>query len=352
MGGRALKHLNPSRLSSEEVVNVFNHLQRMYVVAQSQCSLYLVPWIEEKTDHGDIDILVQQYPDDVKTWIEEVLHIPLASCKVNNNIISTPIDVGPGRIAQVDFICADESIAQSDWAHYFFSGGDFGLYMGRVAAAYGYVFAMNGLKLRHDPTKAWSKDIILTKDPKTAAEFLGYAWPLPRFRTHEDLWWYVTSSKLAHPWMFLPSGTNNDNRCRDKQRPSVVKFQKWLEDNITDTDNRPFTTTFHVATCRADKAKEFGLVGAKVMKQQADFEQLKTQNYKFGLGAVKSVLEDKLSTEELGLIMRDMQKFLPDKHTRAWILDRGGEDQQDLVLLAVKNAARFVALSKGHKVKM
>lgn len=63
-GGNALKHLHPVRLSSVEVNELVHHLHRNWQLVDPQ-PLHLVPWVAEKTDHGDVDLLCEAPPETV-----------------------------------------------------------------------------------------------------------------------------------------------------------------------------------------------------------------------------------------------------------------------------------------------
>ena len=58
MGGNALKHLHPVRLTSAEVIDLVHHLHRNWQLVDPR-PLYLVPWVAEKLDHGDIDLICE-----------------------------------------------------------------------------------------------------------------------------------------------------------------------------------------------------------------------------------------------------------------------------------------------------
>lgn len=227
MGGNALKHLNPQRLTSLQVMNV-------YWRVAGACNLHdlgrahLVPWCLDKETHGDVDILVVpngSYDDFVgdvcaELGVEETVR--------NDTVTSCAVPVG-GGIAQVDLIKVEEHHVRHTITY--FAGGGLGMMVGRVAAAYGLVFAMDGLRLRHKAGAPWSIDVKLTNDPFKSLDFLGY-YPSGSFafKSEVECWQYALSSPKAHPAMFTQENTNSENRSRDKGRPNFVRFQQWLRD--------------------------------------------------------------------------------------------------------------------------
>jgi hypothetical protein len=334
LGGNALAHLGVVRVDSGQVAIVYNRIQRQLLLSGLGIHAYLVPWIEDKITHGDIDLLVECSGPQA---IIEALHITGSQWySINGNVISVavPIYNDPARWdsrVQVDFICIQESVAHH---RLYYSGGDFGLLLGRVAAWNGFTFAQEGLRLRHCPELGTDQDILLTTDPVESLTMLGYFDQPPGFSTYEDMWSWVLCSRMAHPDMFLPESTNAENRSRDKQRPMVEKFQKWL---VTQPRDRP-------CHLRMNGEERFALlpprhqkwVDEKLTERQRELDVQHAITDCFGMGAVKKAIG--IEGEQAGPIIRAMQPLLPTKVGRRLLYIQSKETAALLAVLAAKVA--------------
>jgi hypothetical protein len=345
MGGNALKHLHPVRLTSAEVVELVHHLHRNWQLIDAP-PLYLVPWVAEKQDHGDIDLICVAEPETVRRFVAG-LGVTVAAIRTNDRVLSVPMPLPwatDGRLAQVDFICCAATEARA--MRFFYAGGDFGMLLGRVAAWHGLLFGMDGLRYRAERDVPWAADVPLTSEPSEVLAALGYPPTLPWFDTYDRMWRYVLSGPLAGPWMFLPEATNNENRSRDRQRRKINDFQAWLAEHFPDqmTPPAPRRTP---AEARAWVRAHFPAVGIDdvLRRQEAGFTLAKLRTRLLGLGAVEDVLGPGQSPELLGAIVRDMQPLLPERAVRAAAMaDADGWCAQ---IAAARVAAATVAAARG-----
>jgi hypothetical protein len=351
MGGHALKHLAPQRVTSAQAINVFNHLQRSAAV--TGLVLHLVPWIEEKRDHGDIDILTSAPVSYVRAFIRETLGAIVESISVTNGtVISVPFTVTDGFLCQVDFICD----ATTSFYRFYYSGGDFGLLMGRVASWHGLVFAMDGLRLRHNPAYPWSEDITLTDSPEKALMALRYRTVLPQWKTYEDMWQFILSSPMAKPWMFLPESTDAENRSRDRQRAMMPRFASWLgltygENFLHQKEGFYERRTFEQAIDYLTKMgfEAWGDLPNRIEEQRRIWEDKRAEVRSIGLGAVEHVADEPLTQEQMGEIVHEMQAYLPPKEQREIYLRAVGG--QYLMVRLARSVARFLCIKHGYSVK-
>lgn len=356
MGGNALKHLHPVRLTSAEVVEVVHYLQRNW---QLLCPthLYLVPWVAEKADHGDIDLICAAEPELVRRFAT-LMGIDPAAIKQNDTVLSTPVplpwDAGKpdaeagAKIVQVDFICCEPSAAPA--ARFFYAGGDFGMMLGRVAAWHGLVFGMDGLRYRAERGHPWQSDVHLTADPGEILRVLGYPPAMPWFDTYDRLWRYILSTPLAGPWMFMPAATNAENRSRDKQRRKVGDFQEWLSEHFPDqlTAPHPRKTPAEAQLWVEQHFPNIDITAA-LDRQHAAFAYAKLRTRLLGMGAVEDVLGPGHPPELLGDIVREMQSFLPPKPEREAAL-ADPKRWADHIRLA-RAAAAAIAARRGLPVR-
>ncbi|GDY14643.1 hypothetical protein LBMAG53_35210 [Planctomycetota bacterium] len=344
MGGNALKHLHPIRLTSAEVVALVHHLHRNWQLVDAR-PLYLVPWVAEKQDHGDIDLICESNAPTVERFAG-MIGAHVAAISRNDKVLSVPVPVpwDRGRIVQVDFICC--ATAEAPATRFFYAGGDFGMLIGRVAAWQGLVFGMDGLRYRAERDVPWAADVHLTADPSTVLTALGYPAELPWFDTYDTLWRFVLSSPLAGPWMFMPEATNHENRSRDKQRRKVGDFQSWLSEHFSERLSPPAPRRTP-AEARDWVRKHFPAIGIDeaLHLQEARFAYAKLRTRLLGLGAAQSVLSTGHPPELLGKVVHDMQVHLPDKATREEALasPHGWDD----MIGRARAAAALVAAARG-----
>lgn len=348
MGGNALKHLNPLRLTSAEMVELTHHIHRNWQLVHDR-PLYLVPWVAEKQDHGDIDLICEAEPADVLRWVER-MDLDAATIHRNDKVLSIPVplpwsDARPRPVAQVDFICCRSEDAAC--TRFFYADGDFGMLLGRVAAWHGLVFGMDGLRYRADKNVPWQRDVHLCRDPGRILDLLGYPKALPWFDTYDRLWSFVLSSPMAGPWMFMPEATNHENRSRDRQRRKVGDFQTWLGERFAGklTAPAPRKTPAEARAWVKERLPEIDIDGA-IERQVAQRDHEKRITRIFGLDAAADVLEGKHPREVLGKVVQGMQMHLAPKDERlAAIADpRRWADQVRLARAAATAAARRLRL--------
>lgn len=348
MGGNALKHLAPVRLTSAEVIDLVHHLHRNWQLVDHR-PLYLVPWVAEKQDHGDIDVICEASPDTV-TRFAAMVGAEVSSISRNDAVLSVPVplpwDAGLAspRICQVDFICCAPEDATA--TRFFYAGGDFGMLLGRVAAWNGLVFGMDGLRYRAERDVPWQSDVHLTTQPAEILSALGYPAALPWFDTYDRMWRFVLSSPLAGPWMFMPAATNHENRSRDKQRRKVGDFQDWLAENFPDDLAPPAPRLTPAEACAWVRA-HFPLVDidSVLRLQEARFNYAKLRTRLLGMGALESVIGSDHSPETMGEIVHAMQILLPPKAEREAAL-ADSVRWSDMIRLARAAASAMAAARK------
>jgi hypothetical protein len=321
MGGNALKHLNPKRMTSNEIMGVYNHISRLLNIYEIDS--FIVPWVESKEDHGDLDILT--FPKDLNVMPDIILKIfgqkAMDGMIKNDKCYSIPFQINNYEIVQVDIMIHPSSMSRNH-VRLYYTGGDFGLYLGRVAACYGLVFAQEGLRYRANPDNPWENDILLETEPLKSLNVLGYGLP-PRFKEEEDMWSYVLSSKLAKPWMFLPNSTNAENRSRDKQRKAVQRFQDWI---------RLFPQEQLIKTkVNFNVSEKYPHIISILHDQKREWEEMKECNKMWGIDAVKFI-KPSFSKEQIGEIIKLMQPHLPDKKRRLELFKSNPHDSNDMAI--------------------
>ncbi len=352
MGGNALKHLDPIRLTSAEVIDLVHHLHRNWQLVDHR-PLYLVPWVAEKQDHGDIDVICEAPPETVIRFCQ-LIEANAQAISRNSDVLSVPVPLpwqlgqATPRIVQVDFICcASEEAAAT---RFFYAGGDFGMLLGRVAAWHGLVFGMDGLRYRADRDCAWQSDVNLTAEPSQILAALGYAAAMPWLDTYDRMWRFVLSSPLAGPWMFMPAATNHENRSRDKQRRKVGDLQDWLSENYP-ADLDPIIPRKTPSEAQSWVRARFPSIelDAVLEHQKKRFEHAKLLTRLLGMGAVEDVIGKGHPPELQGELVHAMQAMLPSKAERE-IAMADPSRWADMIRLA-RAAAAAVASMKGISLR-
>ena len=348
MGGNALKHLHPVRLTSAQVIELVHHLHRNWQLVDPR-PLYLVPWVAEKQDHGDIDLICEAEPATVERFARMVGTAPGAISR-NDAVLSVPVPLpwDAARLVQVDFICCASASAAT--TRFFYAGGDFGMLLGRVAAWQGLVFGMDGLRYRAERDIPWAEDVHLSGDPAEILAALGYPTVLPWFDAYDTLWRFVLSSAQSGPWMFLAEATNHENRSRDKQRSKVVDFQAWLHQHHPDRliPPAPRRTPAEARAWVRARYPAIDLDGILHL-QEARFAHAKLRTRVLGIGAAEDVLGAGQPPELLGEVVRDMQPLLPAKASRDAAL--GEPAGWNALIAQARQAAATVAARRGLDVR-
>jgi hypothetical protein len=342
MGGNALKEFNPKRVTSMDVMNIWWRIEAITNLFGVEA--HLVPWCLDKETHGDVDILIHQ---DIEVHFVNLLgwlNVDSKHIVRNGPVISFGYPIN-GHIVQVDFIKV--SSVDMQFARCYYSGGGLGMILGRVASWYGYVFAADGLRLRADRMKPWSRDITITSDPKAALQFLGYK-PADAcgFRKEEDVWRFGLSSGMAQPFMFMPELAGADNRSRDRARPSYQRFQDWLRKTYPD---RIRIRDSDVPHCYDDAIKKAEWLRNDIYdvanEQCREWNASKEMNYTLGMGAVLYWYPS-LTPEQAGPIIRDMQLVLPDKENRKKLYN--DPQKKQLLIKVVQAAALSIGQDHGY----
>lgn len=234
MGGNAIKQFGTScRVSNKEFESL--SLEMAALISHEKSQAFVIPSYTNKQDHGDMDMIV---PSSfwMHTTREEVAKKLNSIGFVKNGEATSyavPIDT---RLFQVDVITiADSSV---DFAYNYFSFNDLGNLIGRCAHRVGFKLGHIGLQyILRDPDNSDHvfSEVMVTRDWKTAIEFLGYNFTrfAEGFDDLEDIFNFAMSSPIAKKEIYLLENRNNTSRTRDRKRKTYMKFLEWLERNNT-----------------------------------------------------------------------------------------------------------------------
>lgn len=229
-----------------------------------------IPSYRAKDSFGDCDLLTTATDDAFEKSLSK--DFALLGKKKNGGVTSYALKYGNFPPFQFDLIKAKED---SFKFHYnYLSYNDLGNLIGRVAAAFGFKFAHDGLYiLTWYSHKGQERSVGRVKeDGKTndhaeykmeklfisnfdqALEFLGFDSSrfAQGFNTIDDILDFVASSKYFCKDFFLFENRNHDQRKRDVKRPTYTKALEYFN-TLTDSKSRDEVTR----AFKADVAKKY-----------------------------------------------------------------------------------------------
>lgn len=191
--------------------------------------------VSEKTDHGDIDILVVSEDMDRArsiisrfAWVDpstgESYLKQLTHPESQNSFICTfknynvQVDLTPSPLDTFSFALG------------YFSWNDLGNLIGRIAHRRGLKFGHDGLWYVHRRGDRQLGEFQLTGHFDAALEYLGFdvdRW-YEGFDTFEDMFQYVASSKYFEKCAYPLEHQNHRARTRDSKRKTYNAFLEWI----------------------------------------------------------------------------------------------------------------------------
>lgn len=228
MGGNAFEQYGKTslRMRSEDIPHIINDLyQQLPILLEYRP--YPVKSILEKTDHGDIDIVI----DKGETGFTKVFNAVKSSGILyfkNGSVVSLLLH---GKY-QIDLIFTKTKYYEYSCQYY--NWNDLGNLNGRLAKpnnikhghdGFGYIYYYNNDKSRRN-------DIYIGNNYQ---EFLTLIGVKPYddnfvFETYKQVFDYVVSSPYFNSKLYLFENLNNTNRVRDKKRKTYNMFLDYIKD--------------------------------------------------------------------------------------------------------------------------
>jgi hypothetical protein len=199
----------------------------------------LVRWPTDKSDHGDIDLVV---PASLVSDLGDAALAQRAAQATAYDFIYRRLDVRdpilfvglqlPEGLLQVDLITADDELL--DLATRCLSWGDTGSMIGRTAREMGLTFGQNGLRCPVRVPGATKESLLLTTSFDEALRFLGWnpAEHDAGFANDREIADFIASGAYFDPKVYEEQRTSSSARRRGKVR-------KGREDFIADVTSRP-----------------------------------------------------------------------------------------------------------------
>lgn len=313
-----MKQYNVERLTKEQYDEVLSAL-----TITLPYKTVAIPSYREKDSFGDCDLLTTSTDEAFEKSLSK--DFALLGKKRNGSVTSYALKYGNFPTFQFDLIKAREDSFKFNYNY--LSYNDLGNLIGRVAAAFGFKFAHDGLYiLAWYDHKGEERSVVRVKEEaKTndhaehrmeklfisnfdeALEFLGFDSLrfAQGFDTVDEILDFVASSKYFCKDFFLFENRNHDQRKRDVKRPTYTKALEYF-DTLTDTKSRDEV----VKAFRADVASKYpSIINIKrSMRKQVKREYLFSRR----LSSRRVVwLYGRLFDRQLeGVALGNMMKFL------------------------------------------
>jgi hypothetical protein len=252
MGGNALKEYGVVRVDSATEAKTANDVIAILSAFMREAGLDLKPVkvesYRQKSDHGDIDILV---PDTLRHLLnpEQIADLfrahygvdvpcvyrgsedPDPQMHLKTALISLGVPLENGELVQVDLIWIKPE--EIEFAKSYYSWNDLGNLIGVTARKLGLKFGHNGLFLPINKGDRYAGTSRVSLDFAESIAFLGYSYArwAKGFNTLEDIFSFVMSSKYFMPESYLLDNRNHQARMRDKKRPTYTKFLNFLREH-------------------------------------------------------------------------------------------------------------------------
>jgi hypothetical protein len=197
------------RVTTEEMRRIHEELNEK--VGKSLCGFELTLTLEEKQDHGDIDILVLLHPDqEIKSIIKSLN--PLAVNK-NGYCYSFLYRSNIGKVVHVDFLVASEPNNYMVKKQYY-AFNDLSATIGIMAKTKNFKYSSEGFFKRYEDKRGNWHDILVSINLNPGLQCLGLE-PKPLWlRTYQDVVDYVSASLFFDSSMYAFSLDDNEDNGR------------------------------------------------------------------------------------------------------------------------------------------
>jgi hypothetical protein len=265
MGGNALKQYGVERLTKEQYDEVLSAL-----IITLPYKTVAIPSYRAKDSFGDCDLLTTATDEAFENSLSK--DFTLLGKKKNGSVTSYALKYGSFPPFQFDLIKAKEESFKFNYNY--LSYNDLGNLIGRVAAAFGFKFAHNGLYLlawyshkgeersvarvkengKTNDHAEYKMEKLFISNFDQALEFLGFDSLrfAQGFDTIDNILDFVASSKYFCKDFFLFENRNHDQRKRDVKRPTYTRALEYF-DTLVETKSRDEVTK----AFKVDVAKKY-----------------------------------------------------------------------------------------------
>jgi len=219
MGGHALKHVNCIRINKVEYEKIKNHILST-IESVKLVKLSVLIEAPEKNNFGDLDIL---YLSNQDINIYDLIKLTFNPKEVvtNGDVTSFSYQISESEYFQIDMI----KTSNIEMSQFYGGYGDCGNIIGRFTKRADLTFGNEGLWTSYE-----SKRIILSTSPQEICEYLGLNYDvwLVGFKTHTELFNWITESRYFDLNLFKLDTLNSVYRHRYETRPMFKEFINYL----------------------------------------------------------------------------------------------------------------------------
>lgn len=364
MGGNALKNVKTSRIS---LINYNLIKKEIFETFQN----VMIAWPYDspnKVDFGDLDVLYQQFPNDMFDMRKYIIDIynpqeivsngpvisfayPFSKIKhlLEETIEENTQETDEEIYFQVDFIKSTNLQMSS----FYFSFGDLGNILGRITKYHGLKFGDNGLFISLIPETVskyieensvcknfgpivdlnndvipssmliGSDDIILSSDPNIICDYLGLDFNKygdKYFTSYEKIFDWIISTPLFDKKIF--THLNYEHRHKTRTRPMYNKFVEYIGLQVNEIKTNEFLEESDKTTTKtSDKTIEESVIN--IIKADNHIKALTHFNKTFELeniilhNAKKKIRSDKFNGKKLiayGIDKKEIGKYIQIFH--------------------------------------
>lgn len=318
MGGHAMKNYGVERLTKEQYDEVLSAL-----TITLPYKTVAIPSYRSKESFGDCDLLTTATDEAFEKSLSK--DFTLLGKKKNGSVTSYALKYGSFPPFQFDLIKAKEDSFKFNYNY--LSYNDLGNLVGRVAAAFGFKFAHDGLYILawYDHkgeersvgrVKEYGKtndcaehriEKLFISNFDQALEFLGFDSLrfAQGFDNVDDILDYVASSKYFCKDFFLFENRNHDQRKRDVKRPTYTRALEYF-DTLVETKSRDEVTK----AFKADAAKKYSSIVNIKREMRKEVKRKYVLSRRLSSRRVTWLYKRLFSKQLEGVALGNMMKFL------------------------------------------
>ena len=273
-------------------------------------NLHIVEALRDKTDFGDMDIVLSVKPNqDLITPLRCLLDDAGYATSTNGNVLSFLFNS-----FQIDLICVPQ--AQYDYACKYFSFNDLGNVAGRMLKQYGFKHGWNGLYYVQRNGDHVVKEHLLSINYLDIINILGldkYKF-FHGFNDYEDMFNWLVKSPLFISSIFKYENLNHTNKVRDRKRKVYNLFLDYI-DKLDDSIKNKEVPKLSEEEKRSFVFSKFPKLALEVERLDKEIEIHNIIKLKFNGELVKSLTG--LSGAPLG----DFIKLFKSSYNDNWIFN-------------------------------
>ena len=318
MGGHAMKNYGVERLSKEQYDEVLSALTITLPYKTAA-----IPSYRAKESFGDCDLLTTATDDAFEKSLSK--DFALLGKKKNGSVTSYALKYGNLPPFQFDLIKAKEDNFKFHYNYLCYN--DLGNLIGRIAAAFGFKFAHDGLYIlawyshkgeersvgrvkedgKTNDHAEYKMEKLFISNFDQALEFLGFDSLrfAQGFDTVDDILNFVASSKYFCKDFFLFENRNHDQRKRDVKRPTYTRALEYFDTLVEIKSRDEVTRAF-----RADVAKKYPSIINIKRDMRKEVKRKYVLSRRLSSGRVVWLYERLFGRQLEGIVLGNMMKFL------------------------------------------